>query len=131
MSRMRIKGTGIKSKASPETEPNFYKMPLVKQPTASVMALNRSIETEVLESLEEGYQPSSSKRHEDGKKKKQSTKRTSSKNQSLVETQRGYFSSTRSSAYVPVMITPPSSTRKLLTASFDSTDTNPRLRRMS
>ena len=128
---MRIKGTGIKSKASPETEPNFYKMPLVKQPNASVMALNRSLEIEVLESLEEGYQPnSSSNRHGDGKKKKKQsvTTRASSKNQHLVETQRGYFSSSRRSSYTPAMVTPPSYTRPLLTA---STDTNPSLRRMS
>lgn len=134
MSRMRIKGTGIKSKASPETEPNFYKLPLVKQPNASVMALNRSLEIEVFESLEEGYQPSSSKRNGDDKKKKKKqsvTTRTSSKNQHLVETQRGYFSSSRSSTYAPAMVTPPSYTRPLLTASFDSTDTNPSLRRMS
>lgn len=134
---MRIKGTGIKSKASPETEPNFYKLPLVKQPNASVIALNRSLEIEVFESLEEGYQPSSSSNRlgDDKKKKKKkqsiTTRASSSKNQHLVETQRGYFSSSRSSAYAPAMVTPPSYTRPLLTASFDSTDTNPSLRRMS
>jgi hypothetical protein len=51
MTRIRIKGTGIKGKASPETEPNFYHMPEIK-PECDYL-LNQRIESEVLSALEE------------------------------------------------------------------------------
>eukprot|EP00581_Thalassiosira_minuscula_P014363 CAMPEP_0183729642 /NCGR_PEP_ID=MMETSP0737-20130205/30800_1 /TAXON_ID=385413 /ORGANISM="Thalassiosira miniscula, Strain CCMP1093" /LENGTH=435 /DNA_ID=CAMNT_0025961881 /DNA_START=405 /DNA_END=1712 /DNA_ORIENTATION=- len=75
MSRMRIKGTGIKGKASPETEPNFYSMPWVKDDPCC--ALNRDLEGEVTAAIKEENRcsepiPSSIvKRQERGSKKKQ------------------------------------------------------------
>jgi len=52
MSRIRIKGTGIKAKASPETEPDFYSMPFLK-PEPSTTELNRDLEHEVTAALED------------------------------------------------------------------------------
>ena len=48
--RIRIKGTGIKGKASPETEPDFYAMPEINP---DHYLINQRIETEVLSALEE------------------------------------------------------------------------------
>jgi hypothetical protein len=50
MTRIRIKGTGIKGKASPETEPNFYSMPEIL-PECDM--INQRIETEVLTAMKE------------------------------------------------------------------------------
>lgn len=50
MTRIRIKGTGIKGKASPETEPDFYAMPEIKP---DHFVINQRIENEVLSALEE------------------------------------------------------------------------------
>ena len=47
---MRIKGTGIKGKASPETEPNFYAMPEIRPDDDQ---FNQRIELEVLTAIEE------------------------------------------------------------------------------
>lgn len=47
---MRIKGTGIKGKASPETEPNFYAMPEIRSDDDQ---FNQRIELEVLTAIEE------------------------------------------------------------------------------
>eukprot|EP00584_Thalassiosira_punctigera_P012993 CAMPEP_0172557068 /NCGR_PEP_ID=MMETSP1067-20121228/71231_1 /TAXON_ID=265564 ORGANISM="Thalassiosira punctigera, Strain Tpunct2005C2" /NCGR_SAMPLE_ID=MMETSP1067 /ASSEMBLY_ACC=CAM_ASM_000444 /LENGTH=467 /DNA_ID=CAMNT_0013346057 /DNA_START=398 /DNA_END=1801 /DNA_ORIENTATION=+ len=52
MTRIRIKGTGIKGKASPETEPDFYSMPWVNPEDAS-RALDRDLEGEVTAAMEE------------------------------------------------------------------------------
>jgi len=50
MTRIRIKGTGIKGKASPETEPDFYVMPEIKP---DHYVINQRIESEVLSAMEE------------------------------------------------------------------------------
>lgn len=50
MTRIRIKGTGIKGKASPETEPNFYAMPEIR-PDCDL--INQRIESEVMSAMEE------------------------------------------------------------------------------
>jgi hypothetical protein len=50
MTRIRIKGTGIKGKASPETEPNFYAMPEIL-PDCDL--INQRIESEVMSAMEE------------------------------------------------------------------------------
>lgn len=52
MSRIRIKGTGIKGKTSPETEPDFYNMPWVK-PEMSAMDLDRDLEGEATAAMED------------------------------------------------------------------------------
>lgn len=51
MTRIRIKGTGIKGKASPETEPNFYHMPEIKPDYDDL--INQRIEFEVISALKE------------------------------------------------------------------------------
>ena len=50
--RIRIKGTGIKAKASPETEPDFYSMPFLKPEHASIEE-DRDIEYEVSVALQD------------------------------------------------------------------------------
>jgi len=56
MTRMRIKGTGIKGKASPETEPNFYAMPTLKPDSiSSAKNINQKLELEVISAIEEEH----------------------------------------------------------------------------
>ena len=50
--RFRIKGTGVKGAASPETEPNFYSMPFMKANDAST-TLKRDLEGKVALKMEE------------------------------------------------------------------------------
>eukprot|EP01083_Nonionella_stella_P161984 531271_1 len=52
MSRIRIKGTGIKGKASPETEPDFYSMPWVT-PGDTSNEMDRELEDEVTAAMKE------------------------------------------------------------------------------
>lgn len=66
-SRIRIKGTGIKAKASPETEPDFYSMPFLK-PEHSSIELNRDLEHEISVALEDENKRAS--RESDGNENK-------------------------------------------------------------
>ena len=50
--RFRVKGTGVKGAASPETEPNFYSMPFMKANDAST-TLKRDLEGKVALKMEE------------------------------------------------------------------------------
>lgn len=70
MPRIRIKGTGIKGKTSPETEPDFYSMPWV-EPGCAAMVLNRDLEGEVTAAME--LENKRSGRKEGGSKKRQHT----------------------------------------------------------
>lgn len=113
-SRIRIKGTGIKGKASPETEPDFYSMPWAEHRDAST-ALNEDLEGEVVAALEEEHKHNelttkrlTTKRQQtNSKKKQQASKRISGKKKSGVETEYIY-SSPRSGPQVspPAVITP-------------------------
>ena len=50
--RFRVKGTGVKGAASPETEPDFYSMPFIKANDAST-TLKRDLEGNVALKMEE------------------------------------------------------------------------------
>jgi len=84
MARIRIKGTGIKGKASPETEPDFYSMPWINPEDAS-FDFDRHIEDEVAVALQEDIKRSeptrqrSPKRQDSGKKKQAAKKRSAKK----------------------------------------------------
>lgn len=67
MNRIRIKGTGIKGKASPSTEPDFYSMPLILPEDAEEY---RHLEEELAAAMEE----------ENSRAMKSSMKTTKSKN---------------------------------------------------
>lgn len=96
MTRIRIKGTGIKGRASPETEPDFYSMPMVN-PEDSSKDLNRDLEGEVAAAIEEENKLSeptrkpSRKRQDGGNKKKRAASRKSPKIEPF-ETDSGYSS---------------------------------------
>lgn len=53
MSRIRIKGTGVKGRASPESEPDFYSMPWVTEDQST--ALNHDLEEEVAAAMIEEH----------------------------------------------------------------------------
>lgn len=81
MSRIRIKGTGIKGKASPETEPDFYAMQWVEPEDAD---LNRDLEGDVVAAMKEENKHSEpttkrsvTKRQDRVSKKKQDANRKS------------------------------------------------------
>jgi len=129
MSRIRIKGTGIKGKASPETEPNFYLMPWIKSEDAS-RALNRDLEGEITAAMEEENKRSEPKRpntkhHDRDCKKKQDNIRKNPKNKYFEAD--GVYSSPRSVSVViaPLAVVTPDTrhTKKTpaVPSSFDNT----------
>jgi len=108
MSRIRIKGTGIKGKASPETEPDFYTMTwVVLEDTSEDLA--RELEDEVAAAMEEENKQSEpvkrarSKRQHRIIKNKRDGARKSPTNGTLLDADLS-CSSPRST---PVVIAPP------------------------
>lgn len=97
---MRIKGTGIKAKANPEQEPDFYSMSEVNPDDASA-ELNSDLKDEVITSLQDGCkrsehvkQPSTKRCQDDGSKKRSSKKRkVSAKKKSFKKEEDNGYSS--------------------------------------
>eukprot|EP00580_Thalassiosira_gravida_P016178 CAMPEP_0201657556 /NCGR_PEP_ID=MMETSP0494-20130426/764_1 /ASSEMBLY_ACC=CAM_ASM_000839 /TAXON_ID=420259 /ORGANISM="Thalassiosira gravida, Strain GMp14c1" /LENGTH=470 /DNA_ID=CAMNT_0048134421 /DNA_START=181 /DNA_END=1593 /DNA_ORIENTATION=- len=123
MSRIRIKGTGIKGKASPETEPDFYSMSWVKPDDAS-MAFNRDLEGEVTTATEEeNKRPEPTQRQDRGSKNKRSTSRRNAKNKYL---EANFGNSSPRSASIAIdlhaVVTPDFRSKKQLSviSSFDT-----------
>ena len=122
---MRIKGTGIKAKSSPETEPDFYSMPPVKPKDASAR-FNHNLEKEVIVALEEEFNRSEntkqpSRKLQDGcNQKKQPAKKKARKDKSF-ETDSVDSSSPRNTKYAVVTPDTKGSKKQLciLRPSFD------------
>lgn len=123
---MRIKGTGIKAKSSPETEPDFYSMPPVKSKDASAR-LNHNLEMEVIVALEEEFNRSEntkqpSRKLQDGcNQKKQPAKKKARKDESF-ETDSDDSSSPRNTSKYAVVTPDTKGSKKqlcILRPSFD------------
>lgn len=128
MTRIRIKGTGIKGKASPETEPDFYSMPLVK-PEESLRAFSQDLEVQVAAAIEEENKRSeptkqlSRKRQDEGNKRSRAAPRKRVKAEP-VESKSGCESPriTSMDLAAPALITPDSGSKQklIIPSSFDS-----------
>ena len=128
---MHIKGTGIKGKASPETEPDFYSMPLVK-PEDSSRSFTLNLEGQVAAAIEEEnkrsepmkHQPSRKRCEDDGTKRSSRSSRKRAKVAEPVASDGGYESPrfTSMDLAVPALVTPESGTRPKLhvPSSFDT-----------
>jgi hypothetical protein len=99
MSRIRIKGTGIKGKASPETEPDFYSMPWVEPGETSRKFAD--LEGEVAAAIEEEskrFEPSQgsqSKCQNSANKRKKAVTVIDAMIKTSGDSSRGSFSSPR------------------------------------
>ncbi len=99
--RFRIKGTGVKGAASPETEPNFYSMPFVKADDAST-TLKRDLVGKVAFKPEEGCECSDPALCQ----KKQAEKMTNYKEYGVGDNEFSYQRNTSLAIGIPSIVPP-------------------------